>query len=469
MDWNRIFRRCHPRYIQQRAVWERSRDAYSGNSSYIEQALIRHVSEVELEFLERRRRAYYFNYPRRIARLITQYVLAAEPVRSGADPVLVEDFSCSNLRANEVMRQFSTLLNIFGSAWMLVEMPRFSGNPDLEQKQIQKIRPYAIALSPLAVPDWGYGSDGKLSWAIVEEHTWENQDPFADPCAKVRRKLWTRDHWYAIESGGGRAMLVDEGRNLLGEVPLVAGEESDGFGIDANHWFEDVVRISDAILNNESEGQMNTVKQMFGLLVISESFARNARSSRSSADSSNEKFSQVLARSAAIWESPEEKGLSRYIAPGGTENAAIREANLNLKRELYDVVGMAVQRETREMQSAESKAYDQQNVRQFLASRADLLERIEGRVWELFHRYDSTVPVPEVIYNRDFAVLDLKESIEGLLGLSQLELGAPFRQELALTALSMLEKFRKISPRRQQEIIAGLSSGGAGLEVDHAS
>ena len=187
-------------------------------------------------------------------------------------------------------------------------------------------------------------------------------------------------------------MLVDEGRNLLGEVPLVAGEESDGFGIDANHWFEDVVRISDAILNNESEGQMNTVKQMFGLLVISESFARNARSSRSSADSSNEKFSQVLARSAAIWESPEEKGLSRYIAPGGTENAAIREANLNLKRELYDVVGMAVQRETREMQSAESKAYDQQNVRQFLASRADLLERIEGRVWELFHRYDSTVP-----------------------------------------------------------------------------
>ena len=59
-------------------------------------------------------------------------------------------------------------------------------------------------------------------------------------------------------------------------VPLVELIEPDGFGIEANHWFEDVVRISDAILNNESEAQMNVVKQMFGMLVVSENFQRGA-------------------------------------------------------------------------------------------------------------------------------------------------------------------------------------------------
>ena len=92
----------------------RSAAAYAGGEAYLRQALIRHVSEVELEFAERLRRAYYFNYPRKLARLITQFVLSVEPTREGADPELVEDFSRSGLRTGEGMRQFSTLLN--GSA-----------------------------------------------------------------------------------------------------------------------------------------------------------------------------------------------------------------------------------------------------------------------------------------------------------------------------------------------------------------
>ena len=57
MDYNYIFRREHPFYRRNRRVWQRSRDAYSGGEDYINQALIRHVSEIDLEFAERRRRA----------------------------------------------------------------------------------------------------------------------------------------------------------------------------------------------------------------------------------------------------------------------------------------------------------------------------------------------------------------------------------------------------------------------------
>ena len=89
------------------------------------QALIRHVSEIDLEFAERRKRAYYFNYPRKLAGLITQCVFSSGPQRENADIRLAEDFSRTGLRVDEVMRQVSTLLNIYGAAAMIVEMPFF--------------------------------------------------------------------------------------------------------------------------------------------------------------------------------------------------------------------------------------------------------------------------------------------------------------------------------------------------------
>ncbi|WP_176012949.1 hypothetical protein [Victivallis sp. Marseille-Q1083] len=469
MDLEYLFRRRHPHYQQQLASWQRSRAAYSGGAAYIETALIKHVSEIELEYEERRHRAYYFNYPRKLARLITQYVLSVDPQRRNAAADLVEDFSRHGLRVNEVMRQFSTLLNIYGSAWLLVEMPRFSGDVDLERQQAEQLCPYAIALSPLAVPDWAFDADGKLAWALLEEQQLLNGDPFRPPRTVLRRKLWTRDRWYAFECRprDGQICLAASGEHHLGCVPLVHAEEADGFGIAANHWFEDVVRISDAILNNESESQMNIVKQLFGLLVISESFARSARPPERRSDGEPEKFSHVLARSAAIWESPEEKGVSRYIAPGGAEVEAIRSENFNLKREMFDVVGMAVQRDSREAQTAESKAWDQQNVRQFLTCRVELLEQAELQAWQLMHRFDATVPVPDLSYNRDFSVINLKESIEGLLGLNQLKIGGAYQREVAHAAVALLEKYRKISPEAYRQVLQEIENAFPRPEADH--
>ena len=98
-DYEYLFRRRHALHRANREVWERSRAAYCGGEAYIRRALVRHVSEVEPEFAERLRRAYYFNYPRKLARLITQFILSIEPQRDGADPDLVEDFSRTGLRA----------------------------------------------------------------------------------------------------------------------------------------------------------------------------------------------------------------------------------------------------------------------------------------------------------------------------------------------------------------------------------
>ena len=458
-DFEYLFKREHSVYRKNKVLWKRSSEAYSGGANYIEQALIKHVSEIDLEFLERRQRAYYFNYPRKVARLITHYVLSGDPQRNNADTAMIEDFSRGGLRTNEVMRQFSTLLNVYGSAWMLIEMPRFEGDIDPERKERERLRPYAVAVSPLAVIDWAYGSDGRLEWALIEENTYSSRNPFEAPTYRSCRRLWTRNEWTLFEKdpGSGKVIMCEHGAHNLGAVPLVHAVEADGFGMDANHWYEDIVRISDAILNNESEAQMNIVKQMFGLLIISENFVRSASQARvqneeESGDSP--KFSHVLARSAAIWESNEEKGISRYISPSGTETKHIREENINLKKEMFDIVGMAIQRESPSSQTAESKAWDHQNVKQFLVSRVDILEQVEIKCWELMNAWDATIKVPEIIYNREFAVVNLKESIDTLLGLNNIPGGNEYRREISRAALSVLEKIKKITPESRKTILA---------------
>ena len=409
-----IFRRTHSDYRKNRAVWEKSKAAYAGGSDYIRDALIRHVSEIDIEFAERLRRAYYFNYPRRIAQLITQYIFATEPQRINADALLLEDFSRTGARTGDVMRQFSTLLNIFGKAALLVEMPFFEGELDYERCRKERIRPFAKALSPLEAVDYAYGSDGKLDWLIVEEETLQKTNPFEPEYKIRRRKLFTRNEFMIFERNALNSPVkcVMHCKHALGAVPAVIAGDVDGAEINGGHYFEDIVRISDAILNNESEAQMNMIKQMFGLLVISDSFARCAQPTAVNENTeSPQKFSHIIARSAAIWESPEEKGISRYISPGGADTKCIREENLALKRELFDLVGLAAQNENRLLQSADSKAWDHHHVGQFLAAKAELLEQCESSVWEIMRLYDPSLEKVHVAYNRDFSVTNLESGL----------------------------------------------------------
>ena len=113
---------------------------------------------------------------------------------------------------------------------------------------------------------------------------------------------------------------------------------------------------------------------------------------------------------------------------------------------------------SRDAQTAESKAWDYHQVKQFLSCRADMLEQAELKCWQLMARYDAAIPVPEIAYNREFAVADLKSSIESLVELKRFSGGAAYRREVARTALFLLEKVRKIDPVRRKAVLKEIES-----------
>lgn len=462
--------RTHPFYDKKKPVWERCKAAYGGGEAYIRTALIQHISEIKEEFNERLKRAYYFNWPRKIAGLITQYVLATRPQRTGALPEIVEDWSRTGLRVDEVMRQFSTMLNIYGCAWLCVDMPSFDGVKTKADELKERLRPYVISLSPMDVPDWCYGDDGRLLWVITDEQRQDRSDPTILPVDIHIRRLWTRQSVVVIAEYSTGEKTVREIVHGLGEVPFVRAVEADGFGIGASHWFEDVVRISDAIFNNESEAQMNIIKQMFGLLVVSESFTANAGRATARDAEGNQKevpMSAVIARSAAIIETPEDKGISRYISPGGAENATIRAENEALKRLLFESIGLSVSKDTKMVESADAKQWDFQNIEQLMRTRADLMEQSEMEAWRLLNLWQGTIPVPEIQYNRTFAMLDLKESVATLIELSSFNAESEtYQREIGKTAVNLLNRLRQVPQDKQDDIASELEEMHLHLEPE---
>ena len=470
IDWYQLFHREHPFYTANAAIWRKSLMAYGGGGKYIQKALIRHISEIEPEYLERLQRACYVNFPRRIATLITQYVFANKPTREGANPDMIEDFSRTGLRVDEVMRQFSTYLNICGCAWLAVDMPIFSGVKSKQDELTERLRPYCVAISPLQVVDWCYGADGLLDWVLVAESAHDNSDPWRPAGTIQTRKLWTRESVSIVSVDsrtGERTESVVE--HNLGLVPFIRHTEIDGYEINENHWFEDVVRISDAIFNAQSEAQMNIVKQMFGLLVIPEDFLDNVQSQKSDTESTSgkgEPLSHTLARSAAIFESAEGKGCSRYISPSGTETAVIRAEIDAMKKDMFSVVGLASSKDTKMVETAEAKAWDFQNVEHYMQTRADILEQCETRAWQLMSAWNPALTVPKVVYNRNFAILDLKESVATLLELSGFNpQNDEYQREIGKTAVVMLDRLKQVPAKTISAIMTAISDSTPGTDA----
>ena len=476
-----IFTREHPEYIKNKLLWERLKLAYSGGKDYIEKALIQHLSELTLEFNERKERAYYFNYVRRVPNRITEFILAQSPVRKNADKEIVEDFDRFGNRIDSVMRQWEIKTLLYGLSWMLVDSPAIEvdeqGVPlkkNIAEKKDEKLRPYGIPLDPLCVTDWSYGENGELEWAIVKSIRIESTDPKVCPVEVETRTLWTREFWQTYtqktgESIKGGLEVGEEVQHGLGIVPLVRRLKVDTTGMGAGHWSQDVLRISDAILNNESECQINIVKQVFGLLVVPESFKDASQDLKSQSGTTKvekgETWGKTLSRSYAVWESPDESGITRYISPSGMIVTAIEADSARLKGELFDIIGLAIKTETTQRESADAKAWDNQAASAFLKTEADSLEEAELRVWKVFNKWDSSIPIPEVNYNKEFNVQEFKDSMLAITEIMSLEAGEKFQKRVFKTALTLLDRIEKIPQEEKDEIMEEIEKQTLGSPI----
>lgn len=463
----------HPFYASHIMQWRRNRAAYSGGRHYINMALVKHIAEFKEAYAERLCRAYYFNFPRKVVRLLTQYVLSSRPQRENADPEIVEDFDRSGLRVDEVMRQFSINLRLYGVAWLQVDSPVFEGTATKAQEQHGRYRPYCFTVSPENVKAWAYGADCRLLWVCTEERSWNQPDPFRKGEWTTVRKLWTRADCTTVQqTDAGGAAITHYFQHNLGVVPFIRKVETDGYSVGCAHWFDDIVGISDAILNNESEAQMSIVSQMFALLVLPQDFVENVRirlqeivTKDAIPDEHQQKYIEqqldlIIGRSYAITENMESKGIARYITPPGVDLDKINEKNALLVKQLYNLCCLTSDKDTKLVESAEAKQWDFQSIEQHLVTHADMLEQAEYEAWELMHVWKPSIVPPSINYNRKFSILDLTGSISALLELYGMNQNSEtYQRECGKAAVTLLNRIRQLPQESMEKILKEIDAG----------
>lgn len=137
-----------------------------------------------------------------------------------------------------------------------------------------------------------------------------------------------------------------------------------------------------------------------------------------------------------------------------------------MRKELYNVVGLATSKDTKMVESAEAKAWDYQAVEQYMATRADVLEQCEIRAWQMLNMWMPTIQVPKVSYNRNFAILDLKESVAALLELSGFnQQNDDYQREIGKTALALLNRLRQLPQEVQERILKEIEQSTPGADA----
>lgn len=478
----RIFSRVNHYYAVTKPIWVKALNAYNGGRDYLKKTITKHPSETNEEYEERVNNSYNLNLIKYSVKEFGNYIFSKPPRRNNADDEIVNDFDRQKKSVNEVMWSLFTYHNLCGLAWILVDMPQLNGDVvDLRTKSEQKIRPWCKVLSPLAVPDWCFDKFGELEWAIIEEFEVEKTNPFAQPQLIKKRTLYTKKYYQTFSAVVASPFTVttDAGirvgprmENKIKRVPVIPYSDLI-FDKDFNvPEIADILTIYDAILAGESELLTNILKQTYGQLILpmsSHGIVSKVKAKlledgvNPNTNEANvaimQEVGMALSRTKAIYEDADEKQIARYIQPAGATTESIITHDDRLIALTMKITGFLVGVSTTQRASADSKAIDNASLAAQLTRIASRLQDMEWNIWKLFNMFDSSIPVPDIHYNKDYDVHEFNAVITGLVELANIKGGDEYQKQVKRTAVYAMDSIHHISDGAHAKIMDEIDSG----------
>lgn len=445
----------HALYDANRKQWRFLRAAYQGVSALVRSgAVTRHERESERNFRRRLAELYTFNYSRGIVDLFTHYLFRKPPHRdlaSLAQDTLWQQFcdDCdlwgSNLDVFLLEQQ--RVASIMGHAGILVD--KYPSQALTRAQEIdQGLYPYCCAYTPLSILDWRHqrNASGRpvLSYLKLLE-----EDGL--------HRLWWPDRWEIWSaSETGKATLLDQGENPLGEIPFVwlynlRDLEHRGIG---HSDLADIAHIDLSILRNLSQ-----TEEVIGLA----GFPMMRKPMREPGESGED----LAAPSAVLEFNPEhgEAGKPDWLeAQVAATVAAIQEWVAFKVREIYRAAnagGQAMTEISTQAQSGVALKTKFQLLNSKLAAKAaNLAEAERGILWHWLSWQGQRDLYHEITIDRakDYEVEDLQADLEGMLRAAELVPSPAFTVELQKRAARPY--LEHLDQRRQAEVLRDIEEHG---------
>lgn len=443
---------------------------YKGGQNYIDARLWRGVHEddvswegkPEIGIPPRRLRTCNVPYAPRIVDKIEEQIWARPIKRDGADQKFILNCDRTGQNVDDVIQLLQEYWTVCGWGWLGIDR---TGGADGEKTVAEKERAnegvYWTAYAPWEVPDWHYGADGRLEWAITERTLYDNSDPFSEPFEGFLRTLWY--------PGYGTRYTLDKNRKQVGEpedfefscdaVPFVRLGE-----LTADpHWFDNVESLACMLLNLASEGHANLSKGVYSLPVVpGEVMERSTGDGLGRGDAGDEKttdekkttIERIYGRKHPIMEDEGSKGITRFVSPPSGDLTAYPNEIERMKKALYEVVGLGLskQKDTADAESADAKQWDHLDINAVLRERALSIQRLEVRAVEMSQAFDSEFAKYEPVYPTEFSIGNPEYIISAAKDL--IDMGIPLPKALKLALVRALaEMIPNVNEKERVEIL----------------
>jgi len=396
----------HPTYLAQFAEWQKARDCYEGadriegRSDY----LPKHERETQANYINRLKRAAYTNFCLPIVENFTGQIWRNPPVRELPERMssLVEDVDRQGAPADSFFKSVTQDAQVEGIRFVLVDYPDTRNVRDRRQEQLQKVRPYFVELDPRRVLDWSFvqAMDGgrRLAWVVIEEEIELEGGPFAERKNETRYRVWYPDWWqtWRHDSKIDKAVLLDEGRNSIGEVPLVP-------------------------FYSDFKGRFYGRSALRGILSLCLAHYRKW------SDRDNSEFwagmptwvfknwpedSEVVIGAGNGIVTPNRDSTVEIIEHSGAAIESMRKTETDIISAIFEIAMRQVRRTTRLVESAESKRMDKDNISSVLQERARRFESAETQCWRLAAKWLGQDPgTIRIDYNQEMEPEGVSEGL----------------------------------------------------------
>lgn len=461
-----VFTRIHPTLASRKEQIHLNQLAVEGGKPYINARLHRYPSESDTSWkgdgnqdvVGRKDRAYNINYPRRITSKLNQYVFG-QTINRSSDSEFIDDVTNQGHSANEFMADVNEMATAQGWCWVSVDRGALpvdeEGNPiprTAAEREAAKDRPYWCLWSPEQVVDWQYDrGTGDLLWLITETTYYESATP-DQPRKEIReRTVWNKGGTitrYTKTEGEKEAEWSEQELSYAGgRIPFfMVGNASP-----RAYWFDEVEILQAAILNLMSSDHETLGQAVFPQLVLPKGLVEWAMGQADMTYQQTVETARGL--NYPLFEDKDDKGISRFLMPDGTDCETIGKKIEKLKQEMFEVVGLQMaDKGSKQKQSAESKRWDHMDPESTLKDLSHRLANAERKLVEFSKQLDTEFKEWEPEYPQSFDVEDPTELVEAITGIGALSLPAEAEKEVQKAGLRVLASLVTISDDRMKEI-----------------
>lgn len=432
-------------YFGKRATQlQRNRLAVLGGRDYIDARLWRAPNETDAQWLGdaddgivgRRERTALVNDAQRIASKIQQYIFKKPIDRKGADETFLANVS-GEQGVTEFMKGVCNAITTQGWCWLQADRAPYALDETgaAVPRTLADRAPVRWRLwEAVDVPDWCMDSSGVLRWLVTRSVAYLNDDPHAE--AKevnistlyrlVDGRVYVTEE--ADREGTGLDLRTDAEIAGLDRLPfiLVGRPSPDAW------WFDDVEMLQAQALNLDSNHFETLTETLYPQLVAPMSLLNTLDVNLSLEKMSGKEIialqrELIKGRKNPFYENAEDKGVTRYLMPPSDGVKLLPDECARKRNLLFDMAGLALfNRETRQVQTAEAKAFDQMDTNATLGNRALMLQDAEKKLVALSRYFDPSFKEYEPVYPAKFDVVDaaaMSQAVQIVVNLPQATLG----------------------------------------------